>query len=210
MHRDRREYTRGRMEEGALPGDPLELFNRWLTEARATTHPDPTAMHLSTVDTRGRPSSRMVLLKDLWEGKLIFFTNYQSRKGNELRERTEVAALFFWAELERQVRIEGRAKPIPDSLSDKYWHSRPLESKIGAWASPQSREIGDRRQLESAYGHYRQQFSGQREIPRPPHWGGYAIEPDCIEFWQGGVHRLHDRIRYDRNGKVWTRVRLAP
>ena len=154
----RRDYTRGRLEGSSLPDDPIVLLGRWLTEARETSHPDPTAMNLSTVNTRGQPSSRMVLLKDIHEGNLVFFTNYRSRKGREMKERPEVAAHFYWPELERQVRIEGTAAPLPEALSDAYWRSRPAESNIGAWASPQSQVIPDRNALETAFEHYRRKF----------------------------------------------------
>lgn len=210
MDQIRREYTRGRLEGPSLPKDPLVLLSRWLTEARTTSHPDPTAMNLSTVDTSGHPSSRMVLLKDLKEGKLVFFTNYMSRKGNEIKDRPEVAAHFYWPELERQVRIEGTAAILPETLSDAYWRSRPLESKIGAWASPQSQVISDRKTLEASFGQFRQKFQDAKEIPRPAYWGGIAISPLHMEFWQGGAHRLHDRIAYRMQNGEWTRFRLAP
>lgn len=206
----RREYTHGRLEGPSLPEDPLVLLSGWLTEARATSHPDPTAMNLSTVDDSGHPSSRMVLLKDLKEGKLVFFTNYMSRKGNEIKNRPEVAAHFYWPELERQVRIEGTAAFLPETLSDTYWRSRPLESKIGAWASPQSQVISDRKTLEASFEQYRQKFQDVKEIPRPAYWGGIAITPLHMEFWQGGVHRLHDRIVYHMQNGGWARFRLAP
>lgn len=210
LNQVRREYTRGRLEGASLPEDPMVLFDRWLIEARSASLPDPTAMNLSTVDSQGRPSSRIVLLKDLDEGKLIFFTHYGSRKGTEIRERPEVAAHFFWPELERQVRIEGTAGPIEEVISDAYWQSRPVESKIAAWASPQSREIDDRKMLEDAFHEYRRKFKDIAEIPRPPYWGGYAITPLRMEFWQGGAHRLHDRIVYRKGGEGWKRFRLAP
>ena len=210
MDQIRREYTRGHLEERSLPEDPMVMFGRWLTEARYISQPDPTAMNLSTVDSRGRPSSRMVLLKDLKEGRLVFFTNYESRKAEEIKERPEVAAHFYWPELERQVRIEGTAHHVEEAVSDAYWESRPEESKIGAWASPQSREISDRGMLESAFEKYRMKFKKLKEIPRPPHWGGIAITPVRMEFWQGGAHRLHDRIVYTKGEAGWHHVRLAP
>lgn len=206
----RREYTRGHLEERSLPEDPMVMFGRWLTEARSISHPDPTAMNLSTVDSLGCPSSRMVLLKDVKNGKLVFFTNYESRKAKEIKERPEVAAHFYWPELERQIRIEGTAARVEEDVSDAYWESRPKESKIGAWASPQSREIVDREALGAAFEKYRLKFSKLKKIPRPPHWGGVAITPVRFEFWQGGAHRMHDRIVYKKGNAGWQRFRLAP
>jgi pyridoxamine 5'-phosphate oxidase len=206
----RRDYKKYRLREERMPGDPMALLSQWLEEAGATSHPDPTAMTLSTVDLKGHPSSRMVLLKEISQGNLIFFTNFLSRKAREIGNRPDVAALFFWAELERQVRIEGKAVPIPESASDHYFHSRPHESKLGAWASPQSEVIPDRSFIEEAFEKYRRKFESAGEVPRPPHWGGYAIQPHRIEFWQGGDHRLHDRIVYERRSDSWERFRLAP
>lgn len=205
-----REYSGGRLIEDRMPGEPIGLFSRWLEEAGNTSHPDPTAMTLSTVDKEGRPSSRVVLLKEIFDGKLIFFTNYFSRKAMEIWNRPDVAAHFLWAELERQVRIEGTAAPIPIADSDRYFRSRPYESKLGAWASPQSDVIPDRRYLEEGYEKYRIRFEGSGDVPRPPVWGGYAIDPFRIEFWQGRNHRLHDRIVYERSAVAWKRYRLAP
>jgi pyridoxamine 5'-phosphate oxidase len=210
LNQIRREYIRGRLEGPSLPDDPLVLFGRWMTEARATSHPDPTAMNLSTVNALGHPSSRMVLLKEVREGKLVFFTNYESRKGREMHERPEVAAHFYWPELERQVRIEGSVAPLAEALSDAYWDSRPMESKIAAWASPQSQVIQDRKALEISFEKYRRKFKAAQEIPRPAHWGGYAITPLRMEFWQGGPHRLHDRMVYRLKSGEWERFRLAP
>ncbi|MGW8315187.1 MAG: pyridoxamine 5'-phosphate oxidase [Bacteroidales bacterium] len=206
----RREYTRSHLEGHSLPADPMVLFSSWLEEAGKTSLPDPTAMNLSTIDAHGRPSSRMVLLKDLKEGTLVFFTNYESRKGKEMKEIPEVAAHFYWPELERQVRIEGTAAPIPEDHSDAYWRSRPAESKIAAWASPQSQRINDRNALETSFEEYRRKFQKLKEIPRPAHWGGFAITPIRMEFWQGGAHRLHDRMVYLLRGEEWERFRLAP
>ncbi len=206
----RKEYSGGRLTEDQMPAEPIGLFSLWLEEAGTTSHPDPTAMTLSTVDQQGRPSSRVVLLKEIRDGKLIFFTNYLSRKALEIVNRPDVAAHFLWAELERQVRIEGTATPIPNADSDRYFRSRPYESQLGAWASPQSKVIPDRRYLEEEYEKYRKRFGGSGKVPRPPLWGGYAIDPIMIEFWQGGTHRLHDRIVYKRCDGSWKRYRLAP
>jgi pyridoxamine 5'-phosphate oxidase len=210
LDQERREYRRGNLEEGALPDHPTDLFKRWMEEARSTANPDPTAMTLSTVGPEGNPSSRMVLLKAIREGKLIFFSNYMSRKGRELETNTRVALHFYWPELERQVRIEGKAAPLPEADSDQYFRSRPYESQVGAWASPQSRVIPDRRYLETEFEKYHRKFPRGTNVPRPPHWGGYEITPFRVEFWQGGVHRLHDRIEYRMEGNSWSRSRLAP
>jgi pyridoxamine 5'-phosphate oxidase len=210
LGQERREYQRGSLQEGSLPGDPMELFELWMGEARSTSNPDPTAMTLSTVDASGHPASRMVLLKAIERGKLIFFTNYQSRKGEQLDNRSEVAAHFYWPELERQVRVEGMAHKLQAASSDRYFRSRPLESQVGAWASPQSRVIPDRSFLEKEFEKYARKFQSGKEVPRPTYWGGYAITPVRMEFWQGGIHRLHDRIEYRIEEDGWSRVRLAP
>ena len=210
LDQERREYQRGTLEEESLPDHPMELFELWMEEARSTTNPDPTAMTLSTVNSEGNPSSRMVLLKAVREGKLIFFTNYMSRKGKELAACPQVALQFYWPELERQVRIEGMAAPLTDFDSTQYFRSRPYESQIGAWASPQSEVIPNRQSLETEFEKYHRKFKTASEVPRPAQWGGYAITPSRMEFWQGGVHRLHDRIEYKREKDSWDRARLAP
>jgi pyridoxamine 5'-phosphate oxidase len=206
----RREYNRPRLDEETLPEDPLEVFERWMEEARSTSNPDPTAMTLSTVGSGGHPSSRMVLLKDITDDKLVFFSNYLSRKGREIAVHPHVAAHFYWPELERQVRIEGMATPISEEKSIQYFRSRPFESNIGAWASSQSEVIPHRRYLEEEFEKYRMKFRSAGEVTKPVSWGGYAINPDRMEFWQGGKHRLHDRIEYRKQQGRWSRVRLAP
>lgn len=206
----RREYGRGALDESALPADPLELFSSWLEEAGLSGNPEPTAMTLSTVEYNGQPSSRIVLLKKVEAGRLVFYTHYQSRKARDMRSHVRVAVHFFWPELERQVRIAGIAHPVREEDSDQYFRSRPFESRIAAWASPQSEVIPHRQYLEDAYRKYLDMFAGEREVPRPPHWGGYAITPFRIEFWQGRTGRLHDRIEYVKKEDRWTLVRLAP
>lgn len=206
----RHEYTRGKLEEAKLPDDPLELFSRWLEEARASGQPEPEAMALSTVERNGQPSSRIVLLKKIQDGWLIFFTNYQSRKAMAMRIHNRVAALFFWPGLERQVKITGIAKTLEDEDSDRYFRTRPLESQLGAWASPQSEEIPDRKCLEEEIERYRKKFANMEHVPRPAHWGGIAILPNRIEFWQGRPARLNDRFEFTRTEKGWRRARLAP
>jgi pyridoxamine 5'-phosphate oxidase len=206
----RREYSREQMDESKLPEDPFALFTLWLEDARSSGNMDPTAMTLSTVDGDGNPSSRIVLLKKIESRLLLFFTNYGSRKANDIEAGSRVAAHFFWPEMERQVRLEGRASKITEAASDLYFQERPYESKIAARVSMQSREIPDRSYLEEAYREQLKKYADGDHIPRPSDWGGYAINPVRIEFWQGGKHRLHDRIVYTLNGDQWRRVRLAP
>ena len=206
----RREYDLDRLEEFKLPDDPLPLFVAWMEKASTSGIPDPTAMTLSTVDDLGSPSSRIVLLKKIDKNRLVFFTNYQSKKAKEIRNNSKVAAHFYWHELERQVKITGNAKSLEDSESDLYFNSRPFESKVAAWASPQSEVVPDRDYLESEYRRYLEKFEGSKEVPRPAYWGGFAIDPIRMEFWQGGRYRLHDRIEYSMKAEGWSRIRLAP
>lgn len=206
----RREYGRETLDESVMPEDPLELFSIWLDHASGAGCQDPTAMTLSTVERNGQPSSRVVLLKKIENGRMIFYTNYHSRKAREIRTRPKVAALFYWSELERQVKIAGTARPVDDGDSDSYFQSRPRESNICAWASPQSEVIPDRRYLEQEFEKYSRRYRGLKNIPRPAYWGGYAITPIRMEFWQGGIHRLHDRIQYTLKEERWFRERLAP
>jgi pyridoxamine 5'-phosphate oxidase len=206
----RREFNLDQLNESTLPGDPLILFKAWMDEAIRLVSPDPTAMTLSTVDGTGSPSSRIVLLKKIQENRLIFFTNYNSRKAREIQNTPKVAAHLFWPLLERQVKIEGLAEHVKDEISDLYFSSRPFESKVSAWASPQSEMVPDRDFLEREYLKYLERFKASKEIPRPQFWGGIAIKPLRMEFWQGGRYRLHDRIEYTLKDNSWSRVRLAP
>ena len=206
----RREYDLDRLEELKLPDDPLLLFVAWMEKASTSGIPDPTAMTLSTVDDLGSPSSRIVLLKKIDKNRLVFFTNYQSRKAKEIRNNSKVAAHFYWSKLERQVKITGIAKSLEDSESDFYFSSRPFESKVAAWASPQSEVVPDRDYLEREYKLYLEKFEESKEVPRPAYWGGFAIDPIRMEFWQGGRYRLHDRIEYSMKDERWSRIRLAP
>jgi pyridoxamine 5'-phosphate oxidase len=205
----RTEYKRETLDERAVDRDPFAQFARWFDEAVAARLPEPNAMTLATVGPDGRPSARIVLLKGVDPRGLAFFTNYDSRKARELPDGAHAALLFYWHELERQVRIEGRVERIGAAESDTYFASRPRASRIGAWASPQSRVIADRAWLEQRFAEAQARFPGD-DVPRPPHWGGYRVVPESFEFWQGRASRLHDRIAYRRASGDWTVVRLAP
>jgi pyridoxamine 5'-phosphate oxidase len=206
----RHEYTKATLEVNTVAKDPIKQFETWMGEAIEAKLPEPTAMNLATVSEGLRPSSRIVLLKGIEEGKFIFYTNYQSQKGKELESNPACALTFFWAELERQVRIEGIAMRVSADVSDAYFKSRPRNSQVGAWASPQSAVIHDRSLLEGRVKQIEERFKGGDTLPRPKQWGGYGIAPIEIEFWQGRPSRLHDRIVYTSVDAQWTIHRLAP
>jgi pyridoxamine 5'-phosphate oxidase len=197
------------MDERDLDPDPLQQFRRWFDEAREAGVEVPEAMALATSTPDGRPSARMVLLKGADDDGFGFHTNYESRKGGELDSNPRAALLFYWQRQGRQVRIEGRVERAPTVESEDYFRTRPLGSRLAAWASPQSRPLADRRELERLYADAVARFPGE-EVPRPPHWGGLRLVPDAYEFWQHADNRLHDRVRYERDAVGWSRTRLAP
>ena len=206
----RKEYSLAMLDELHTNTDPILQFKKWFQEAMDAQIIEPYAMTISTVNSAHRPSSRVVLLRDVSEEGFSFYTNYLSRKGQDIAVNPFAAMNFFWPELERQVRIEGKIVPLEAGASDAYFASRPRGSQIGAWSSPQSEIIESRKVLEDAVENYIQQFDG-KDVERPPHWGGYCLIPDYIEFWQGRDSRLHDRIcYYQHSDGSWIRSRLAP
>ncbi|SCU77010.1 Pyridoxine/pyridoxamine 5'-phosphate oxidase [Cupriavidus necator] len=205
----RRSYVLGSLSETDVAPDPMSQFKRWFDEAVTAKLPEPNAMTLATVDADGQPSARIVLLKGIDDRGFTFFTNYESRKGLDLAANPRAALLFHWVQLERQVRVEGHVEKVSDDESDAYFATRPLGSRVGAWASAQSREVPGRDVLEQREQEYRSKFG--ENPPRPPHWGGYRLVPTALEFWQGRPSRLHDRIVFRlQPGGGWQIVRLSP
>ena len=204
----RKSYMKGSLSEEDVKPDPIDQFHIWFDQAQHADLPEPNAMTVASVDTDGKPSARTVLIKEVTPAGFVFFTNYESRKGLALINNPHAALLFFWPELERQIRVEGSVEKLSDQESDDYFHSRPLDSRIGAWASPQSQVISSRTQLVKNAAEYALKFA--LNPPRPPHWGGFRVKPEVLEFWQGRPSRLHDRIQYISHGDSWKIQRLAP
>ncbi len=205
----RQDYLNAELSESDVNPNPLVQFASWFKQAQDAQVPEPNAMTLATVDAHNQPSARIVLIKEARQDGFVWFTNYNSRKGHDLQEQPKASLLFFWQQLERQVRVEGVVSRVDDAESDAYYHSRPTNSKLGAWSSPQSEVIADRSVIETDMQRYTAEFGNQP--PRPPHWGGYILKPTYFEFWQGRASRLHDRIAYQlsEDGN-WQIVRLAP
>lgn len=206
----RHSYTRGRLTEAEVAPRWPEQLRSWFDEAVADPGvTEPNAIQLATADATGRPDVRTVLVKAIDERGIVFYTNYESAKGRDLAANPRGAAVFAWLPMERQVRLTGAVTPVPREETEAYFASRPRESQLGAWASPQSSVVGSRQELEDAEAAVAARF-GDGPVPAPPHWGGYLLSPDAVEFWQGRVGRLHDRLRYRRDGDRWTLERLAP
>ena len=209
LNKIRREYKLNKLSEETVQQNPFNQFEKWFEMVLKMDFVEPSAMILATADNKARPSVRVVLLKGISNKGITFFTNYKSRKGMELLQNSSAALLFYWRELERQVRIEGKIKKISRAESQKYFDSRPVESRIAAWASEQSKEITSREYLENRFKVFKKKFSGE-EIPVPQYWGGFRLVPDYFEFWQGRENRLHDRICYKKSKRSWKIFRLAP
>jgi len=206
----RKSYQRAELNDMDLAQDPFDQFEHWWKETLEANIHEPNAMTLATVSKTGQPSARTVLLKGISNHGFEFYTNYESRKAAEMDQNPKVALLFFWKELERQIRIEGVVEKVSRERSKEYFQSRPLGSQIGAWASPQSRAIEDRDVLDQEVSRIEQKFIGQDPLPLPDHWGGYIVKPHLFEFWQGRKDRLHDRFEYFLENKLWKVHRLAP
>lgn len=205
----RRDYQSASLDERSIDRDPHRQFAEWFHAAVAANVPEPNAMTLATVDDRGMPAARIVLLKDHDARGFTFYSNYESRKGRELAAHPRAALVFFWVELERQIRIDGAVEQVDPATADAYFRKRPRLSRLSAWASPQSTPVPDRATLEARFDEAQRRFPGE-DVARPPHWGGYRVVPDTFEFWQGRASRLHDRIEYRRDDTGWRIRRLAP
>lgn len=205
----RREYALASLDERDVAPDPVAMFSRWFAEAQAADVAEPNAMTLATASADGAPSARMVLLKGVDDGGFVFFTDYRSRKAAELDANPRAALVFHWVELERQVRIAGSVARVAREETEAYFRTRPLGSRLGAWASEQSSVISGRAVLDARLRDAETRFPGE-DVPAPPHWGGYRLAPGAVEFWQGRASRLHDRIRYVRRGAAWAIERLSP
>lgn len=206
----RKDYTKATLDSTSVDKNPIRQFEKWFDEAIKSEMTEPTAMNLATIASNGRPSSRIVLLKGIENDQFIFYTNYQSQKGKELEINPACALTFFWPDLERQIRIEGVAARVAPDISDAYFKSRPRGSQVGAWASPQSTIIKDRKILEDRVKEIEKRFEDKKVLSRPNQWGGFGVDPFEIEFWQGRSSRLHDRIVYTKVDQLWKINRLAP
>jgi pyridoxamine 5'-phosphate oxidase len=209
FHDLRKEFVSSKLNKKEVSKDPFNQLSIWLEDAISAQLPEPNAMILSTSDNSGKISSRVVLLKKLMKDGIVFFTNYNSKKAFYLSQNQNASLLFFWPDLERQIRIEGKTQKVSANDSDKYFKERPRESQIGAWASAQSSMIADRSVLEKEYENIKKKYEGQT-IPRPPFWGGFIVIPEYFEFWQGRENRLHDRISFQKEAGSWILNRLAP
>ncbi len=206
----RREYGGHGLDVPDLAPDPIEMFRRWLHDTVVAGIHEPNAMVVSTVSAEGRPSSRMVLLKGLDDRGFVFYTNYESRKSRDLEQNAAACLLFPWHDLQRQVRVEGTATRVSRDESEAYFAARPRGSQLGAWASPQSREMSSRAELDELYDRSAERFADDVDVPLPPQWGGFRVHPEAAEFWQGRMGRMHDRLVYRKAEAGWTVVRLAP
>lgn len=207
LRNDHRDFDMGKLED-VFGNNPFDVFNQWMKKAVDSNCPEANACVVSTVDDVGQPSGRVVYLKELSDEQFIFYTNYQSHKGKDIANNNKVSMLFFWPALQQQIRIEGTCEKVAGVVSDAYFQSRPRGSKIGAWASNQSEQLDSRTDLERRFKELAEKYPN--EVPRPPHWGGYAIIPKKIEFWQGRPSRLHDRIVFEKNREDWQIMRLNP
>jgi len=205
----RRDYNLKQLSKSSVSENPIHQFGLWMDEAIASNCNEPNAMTLATSTFEGKPSARVVLLKNFNDNGFVFFTNYESKKSKQILQNPHAALVIFWPELQRQVRIEGQVKKTTEAESDSYFRTRPEKSKIGAWASPQSQVIPNRKYLENLKSDFQEEFSG-KTISRPPNWGGYILQPNLLEFWQGRPNRLHDRIQYTLINKQWVIERIAP
>jgi len=208
LHDIRKQYVFSTLDEQNVLPNPFDQFDVWLQEVIESDQPEPTAMVVSSVDEKLQPHSRVVLLKQLTVKGFVFYTNYEAQKSRQIAQNNKVSVLFFWPGLERQVRITGTVKKLSETLSTAYFLSRPLESRIAAWASPQSQVIRSKDFLEKQVQYYQDKFGDT--VPKPPHWGGFIVKPLTFEFWQGRPNRLHDRLLYSRENKDWKITRLAP
>jgi pyridoxamine 5'-phosphate oxidase len=206
----RREYGDRGLDLPDLAPDPIEMFARWFQDSVASGLREPNAMVVSTASGEGRPSARMVLLKGVDQRGFVFYTNYDSRKGHDIEANASVSLLFPWHDLQRQIRVEGTASRISVEESEAYFAMRPRGSQLGAWASPQSREVASRAELDELYGQVEERFADVEEVPLPPQWGGFRVRPEVVEVWQGRTGRMHDRLVYRRDAEAWDTVRLAP